>query len=138
MAPKWYWLVAGLALLWTIAGCASYLAHVTMTPADIAALPPPQRDLMAAQPAWVIAAFAVAVWGALAGAVGLLLRRRWAQPMFAVSLVGVVLQFGWTFLATDLVARAGAWVTLFPAFIFVAGAAMFWFAGHAARRRWLR
>jgi hypothetical protein len=138
MVPRLYWVAAGLALIWSLMGCVAYLSQVTMTEADLAALPAAQRDIWAATPAWVIGAYAVAVWSSLAASVGLLLRRRWAQPLFGLSLAAVIVQFGWTFLATDIVRTVGPGAAAFPAFIIVAAAAMLWLASYAARRRWLR
>lgn len=138
MVPKWYWVAAGLALLWSLAGCAAYVSQVSMTPADLAALPAAQRDIWAAMPAFVIGAYAVAVWSALGGAIGLLLRRRWATALFALSLAAVLVQFGWTFLATDILTTVGPGAAAFPAFIILAAVAMLWFAASAQRRGWLR
>lgn len=138
MVPRLYWVAAGLALIWSLMGCAAYVSQVSMSAADMAALPAAQRDIWAATPPWVISAYAVAVWSSLGGAIGLLLRRRWAAPLFALSLAAVLVQFGWTFLATDILTSVGPGAAAFPAFIIVAAAAMLWLAVYAAQRRWLR
>src|SRR6056297_3046586 len=79
--PGLYWTVAWVALVWNLIGVATYLGHVM---SEAGAAPP--------VPAWVTGAYALAVFGGTFGAVGLLLRRAWAVPLFAVSLVAV---FGW-------------------------------------------
>ena len=136
--PGWYWAVAGLALLWEAMGCFAYLNQVGMEAAELARLPAAQRDIWSAMPAWAVAAYAVAVWVGLLGAVGLLLRRRWARPAFAVSLVAIVVQFGWTFLATPIMTTSGPSAAAFPAFILLAAALLLWFSGLASKRGWLR
>jgi hypothetical protein len=136
--PGWYWAVAAIALLWEAMGCYAYLTQVSMDSAALAQLPAEQREIWAAMPAWAVGAYAVAVWAGLVGAVGLLLRRRWARPAFAVSLAAVVVQFGWTFLATPILTTMGASAALFPAFILVVAALLLWFASMAAKRGWLR
>jgi hypothetical protein len=136
--PGWYWAVAVLALLWEAAGCFAYFTQVTMEAAELARLPAAQRDIWAAMPAWVVGAYAVAVWVGLTGAVGLLLRRRWARIAFAVSLIAVIVQFGWTFLATPILTTIGTSAAAFPAFIALMAAILLWFSGLAARRGWLR
>ena len=103
-APKWYWWASGAALLWALTGCFFYYTQVSMTADDLAKLPQVQRDIWTLMPKWVVGAYAVAVWSALAGAVGLLLRRRWALLLFFISLIGIAVQFGWTFMATPLLA----------------------------------
>jgi hypothetical protein len=136
--PGWYWVVAALALLWEATGCFAYLSKVGMDAADLARLPAAQRDIWASMPAWATAAYAIAVWAGLAGALGLLLRRRWARIAFAVSLVAVIVQFGWAFLATPILTTIGNSAAAFPAFIMLMAALLLWFSGLAARRGWLR
>ncbi len=136
--PGWYWAVAVLALLWEAMGCYAYLTQVSMDAAALARLPAEQRDIWAAMPVWVVGAYAVAVWAGLLGAIGLLLRRTWARPAFAMSLLGVIVQFGWTFLATPILVTMGASAAAFPAFILIVAALLLWFSGVAAKRGWLR
>lgn len=135
--PKYYWAVAVLALLWALAGCFAYVTQVGMSAADIARLPQAQQDVWNAMPSWATAAYAVAVWAGLGGAIGLLLRKRWAQPLYWLSLAGVVAQFGWIFLATDVLATVGPSAAAFPLFIFAAGVLQLWFAAFAPKRGWI-
>lgn len=136
--PGWYWAVAVLALLWEAMGCFAYVTQVSMDSAALAQLPAAQRDLWMAMPAWVTGAYAVAVWSGLAGAAGLLLRRDWARLAFAASLVAVIVQFGWTFLATPILTTIGTSAAAFPAFILLVAALLLWFSLAAAKRGWLR
>lgn len=136
--PGWYWAVAIVALLWEAMGCFSYVTKVAMDSAALAQLPAAERDIWTSMPGWVVGAFAVAVWSGLLGAVGLLLRRSWARFAFAVSLLAVIVQFGWTFLATPILSTIGTSAAAFPAFILLVAAALLWFAGLAAKRGWLR
>jgi hypothetical protein len=119
-------------------GCYAYLAEVSMDQADLAQLPAAQRDIWAAMPVWVTGAYAVAVWAGLIGALGLLLGRGWARLAFAASLVAVVVQFGWTFLATPILTTIGASAAAFPAFILLVATLLLWFADFGAKRGWLR
>ena len=105
--PAWYWIVAVLVLLWEATGCFFYVVQVRMGPAELAQLPPAQAEAFAAMATWQWAAFATAVWVGLAGAIGLLLRRRWASLAFWISLIAAAIQYGYTFFATDPAADAG-------------------------------
>lgn len=91
-APKWFLPVAVIALLWNLLGCMAYLGDAMMSPDDVARLDAAQQALRAERPAWSVAATAVAVWAGAAGSLGLILRRRWATPLLAVSLLGVIVQ----------------------------------------------
>lgn len=121
--PGWFWVVAGLALLWEAAGCAMYLAAVT-SGAD-------------ALPFWVMATFAVAVWSGLAGATALLLRRRLAVSFLLLSLIAAIVQYSYVFLALP-VQVIGASVVAVPIAVIVVGGLLAWFARSAAARGWLR
>jgi hypothetical protein len=135
--PGWFWAVAVVALLWAVAGCYAYLSQVSMEVADMQALPAAQRDIWMAMPAWVTGAYAAAVWVGLTGAVGLLLRRRWARTAYIVSLAAVLVQFGWTFIATDILNSVGLSAIWFPLCIIAIGALLVWFSGAAIRKGWL-
>lgn len=74
-----------LGIIWNLVGVASYLG----------VMGPEATDM----PAWVTAAFAVAVWGGLAGSIGLVLLQRWAAPVLWASFVGAVIDWGWVFIS---------------------------------------
>lgn len=137
--PTWFWVVAILALLWACAGCASYLMQVSMTEADIAALPAAEAQTWREMPSWLSGVFALAVWIGLTGAIALVLRRRIARSLYIVSLIAVFVQFGWIFANTGILDRMSfGQAAGFPIVIAVAGAALVWFSGYAIQRGWLR
>lgn len=137
--PKYYYGVVGVLTLWALIGCYTYLAQVTMTAADVAALPTAQRDMMAGLPTWVTAVYAIAVWSGLAGAICLLLRMKFARSAYIASLVAIIVQFGWILIMLPIIETMGfAEAAGFPIFIAVVGAISVWFAGNATRHGWLR
>ncbi|MBI3504356.1 MAG: hypothetical protein HY059_05905 [Proteobacteria bacterium] len=91
-APKWFVPVVVVALLWNLLGCFAYVVDVTITPEALAKMTAAQQAMHAARPAWSVAATAFAVWFGAAGCLGLLLKKRWATPLFAISLIGIVCQ----------------------------------------------
>jgi hypothetical protein len=109
-----------------------------MDAADLAKMPAAQQEVWRAMPIWAKSAYAVAVWVGLSGAIALLMRQRWARECFAVSLLAVLVQFGWAYLGTTAMRALGLVGAAFPILIIVAAAFLFWFAGWAARRGWLR
>lgn len=137
-APLWFWVVVVLLLLWEAAGIFAFYAHVSIDAAALAAMPPYDRKLYLALPAWYNWVFALAVWPALLGSFAMLLRSRFARPLFIVSLIGVIVQFGWLFGGTDLIAVKGALATVpFPFVIFLLAVVQVWLAGVAIKRGWL-
>lgn len=136
--PRWFVAVAIVLLLWALAGVAAFAGHVFAGEKMAAEQGAWDLAFFRALPAWFAWDYAVATLAALAGAVALLLRSRHAVLLYIVSLVGVVLQFGYVFLATGLLAHKGAAATVpFPAFIAFMGAVQIGVARLAARRGWL-
>jgi hypothetical protein len=133
--PTWFWIVAGLLILWGLAGCASFWMHLNFDPGTATA---EDRQIYAQLPGWLNAVYAVSVGGGLLGSIALLARSRWAVPLYLASLVAVIVQFGWTFAMTDLLALKGAAATVpFPLFIGAAAVFQVWLSTRARRRGWI-
>lgn len=134
-APGWFTVAAAGALLWELAGCALYLMRVTT---EAASLPPDQQAIFEATPAWVLAALAVAVWVGLAGAVALLLRRRFAEPLLLVSLAALLVQNSAFVLDPGLRNLVASDDLLVPFLIIVASYGVWHLARMANKQGWLR
>ncbi len=135
---KRFIIVAALALLWNIMGDAAYLMQVTMDLDALAKTDPYQAQMFATMPEWLWSAYAIAVWVGTLAAIFLLLRRKIAVPLYAVSLTAVLVQFGYTLGATDLLAVKGAAAAIFPAIIIILTAAQFAYARRMKAQGWLR
>jgi len=137
--PVWYYVVGGALALWSAMGC--YSCYMQFIHGAEAMGAPTDYDLRLYEslPAWYNFVFALAVIAGLLGAIGLLTRSRAVRILFIVSLVAAVIQFGYLFLATDVVAQKGAGMVLpFPILIVAIGVFSIWFAGLAKRREYLR
>jgi hypothetical protein len=97
--PAWYWLVAIAALLFEGAGAYLFANSLRIDPAT---LPLDQRAVFEATPQWMTIAWAIAIAAGLLGAVALLLKRRFAEPLLLVSLLAVAVQFSGIFLVRQL------------------------------------
>jgi hypothetical protein len=132
---RWYWLGAIAAFLFMIVACCGFVIDVTTNPMS---LPLDQRAVMMARPMWMVAAYGIAVWVGLAGALMLLLRRRIAQWLILVSLVAAIV----TFLPYAVVPQVSDNITtndIAAAIVVVAITwTIFWFARHSSQRGWLR
>ncbi len=135
--PVWFRIVSVLLLLWGAMGVFAFYTDVTMSEASLAALDDYDRALYLGRPAWFATVYGLATWGAFLGAVALLLRRRLAVVLFLFSAVAVVVQFGWVFGVTDLIAQKGAWTAIFPLVILAIAIFQLWFANLAHKRGWL-
>jgi hypothetical protein len=136
--PTWYWVVAGIAVLWMLFGVMAWVMDLMTDEAGLAELSEAQRQLYAARPQWLFAVYGVAIFSGLGGAIGLLLRKSWASMLFGVSLAAIIVQFGYTFLAMHAVEVLGAAAAIpFPLVIFLIGVALLWFARRARTLGWI-
>ncbi len=135
-APKWFLPVAVIALLWNLLGCMAYLGDAMMSPDDVARLDAAQQALRAERPGWSVAATAVAVWAGAAGCLGLILRRRWATPLLAVSLLGVIVQDYSLFVLGS--AGADTVVLALQGLVLLIAVGLLLLARRASRLGWLR
>ncbi len=138
MVPRWYWFVAGLALVWMLFGVLAFIMDPLTDEAALAQMSEAERELFLARPNWLFVIYGMAVFTGLAGAIGLLMRRGWAVGAFAVSLFFVVVQFVYVLFVMDAIGRIGAAAALpFPLMIFSIGVSLLWFSLHMRRRGWL-
>ena len=129
VVPLWFKIVAVVAILWGVAGLYACFSQLTLTPAAMAALPVAQREAFGAMPGWAKIAYQVAVISGFVGGILLLMRHRQAQLAFVASLLGVIVQFGWSFLVFGGLAKWGPSAAIFPAFLAAVCVAEIWLAG---------
>ena len=134
-APGWFTIAAIGAVLFELAVCAMYLMQVSVDPAS---LPLDERAMWDAVPTWMIAAYAVAVWVGLAGAILLVMRRRLAEKFLLVSLIAVLVQFSALLLVPELRNLTTSDALFLPFVVIVACYAIWHFAFTARRAGWLR
>lgn len=86
-----FWAVSIALLLWALGGASIYIAYFVEAPekfagtAETAANSQAYAEYVANIPVWAIAVGIIAAVSRLLGAIGLLLRRVWALPFFAIS-----------------------------------------------------
>ena len=87
----WFWIISIVALIYFLIGVNAYLQQAYRTEKFTSMLNMEQMAAVNDMPAWVTAAFAVAVFAGALGAIALLLRKQWARPLFSLSLLGTLL-----------------------------------------------
>lgn len=132
---SWFIVAAVGSLLFMGLGCVSYLMHVL---ADPTSLPLDQRPAFEAEPAWVTAAYAVAVWVGLAGSILLMMRRRAAEWLLLISLVAVMVWLAGLLLVAPLRDSMSANDLIVALVVTALTWTVFWFARHSRQRGWLR
>jgi len=133
-APAHLWIIGIVSLLWNAIGVFDYMATKLKLDFYMSQFTPEQLDYFYGFPAWAVVGWALGVWGALIGSLGLVLRKTWAVWMFGVSILGLVITSIYNFVLTDgaaIMGESGAWFSLV---IWVIGIFLFFYARAMAKR----
>jgi ABC-type transport system involved in cytochrome c biogenesis permease subunit len=136
--PVWFWIVGVIALLWNAMGVFAYLQQAMMSAEDFAALPEVQQNLLAAQPFWVTAAFAIAVFAGFVASIAWLLRKRVAVRLFLLSLLAVIVQFSGYFIIDEYMEFISVQGWTLPVLILVFAIVFLLISRHTEKKGFLR
>ena len=136
--PVWFWVISTVALLWYLMDTSAFFMRVFMSDETIKAMPENQQHLFQNFPLWVNIVFACEVFGGTLGCIGLLRRKKWALPLFIVSILGVLSQTSHIYFLTDAVSTMGAPAVVMPLVAILIGVGMIVLAKSANSKGWLR
>ncbi|MFW6192340.1 MAG: hypothetical protein ACOC83_02545 [Gemmatimonadota bacterium] len=127
-APLHLWVVGAVALLWNGLGAFDYLMTQTRAEWYMSQFTPEQLEYFYGFPAWVVASWALAVWGGVLGALLLLTKKRLAVPVLLVSFVCIVVTSVHNFLLSDGLEVMGTGSVVFSGVIFVVALGLWLYA----------
>ncbi len=133
-----YWVVSVIALLWNAMGVFNYLGQAYQWDSFTNGMNQKKLDLMGTIPAWVTAAFAVAVFSGIIGSILLLLKKKSAIVLFVISLTAVIVQMSFVLFsqkAKSMYNSGDIYMT-----VAVVSFALFltWFSRYANNKKWLQ
>lgn len=132
--PAHLWIVGVVSLLWNAMGAFDYLATKLRLDFYVSQFTPEQLEYFYGFPAWATVGWALGVWGAFAGSIGLLLRRAWAVAAFGLSLLGLVISSMYSFVLSGGMEIMGAGGAMFTIVIWIVAILLFLYARAQARR----
>ncbi len=132
-----FWIISSMALFWNLMGVFNYLTQAFMTDEILATLPKEQQAIYQDVPAWVTAAFAIAVFSGSSGAFLLLFRKKIASTFFILSFLGIVTQMTYGLLLDENTDNYGPLGLLMPLMIIAIGGYLIWYSKKATEHRWL-
>ena len=100
VAPRHFWVVAWVSLLWNGFGVVDHALTILRNPGYMAHFPAQMGNWLDAMPPTVHFLWAMGVWGSLAGSVLMLLRRRQAGLAFMLSFIAAAGSYSWQFSQT--------------------------------------
>ncbi len=133
-APVHLWIIGVIALLWNAMGAFDYLATKLQLESYMGQFTEEQLAYFYGFPAWVTAFWAIAVWGALAGSVGLLMRKKWSVWAFAVSTTGMVITAIYNFGMSNGAEIMGGEAVAFSAVIWIIAFFLLWYSWWLAKK----
>lgn len=133
-SPWHLWLVGILGLLWNSMGAFDYLMTQTQNESYMSQFNPEQLEFFYGFPTWVVAFWALAVWGGVVGAPLLLLRKRLAVPVLLVSFVAMIVTSIHNFLLSNGLEVIGGAGLVFSVLIFVFALGLWLYARSMAQR----
>lgn len=131
--PWHLWMIGILGVLWNAVGAFDYLMTQTQNESYMSQFTPEQLEYFYGFPAWVVAFWALAVWGGVLGTLLLLLRKRLAVPVLLVSFVSMIITAIHNFLLSDGMAAMGGTGAAFSAVIFAAALGLWLYARAMAK-----
>jgi hypothetical protein len=134
--PRWYWVIATVALLWNLLGCAFFGMELFAQEAVMESMTEPQKEWARSIPRWIYFVYGLAVSTGVAGSVGLLLRKGWTTLMFAICLGAVIVQMVYTMLLGGGLQAMGPAGLVMPSLVIGVAAALLWFSWFARSRGW--
>ena len=126
--PVHLWIVGVLSLLWNAMGAFDYLATHLRLEFYMSQFSEEQLAYFYGFPAWAVAGWAFGVWGAFAGSIGLLLRKKWSVWAFGISLAGMVVSSIYNLVLSNGAEIMGSSGMIFTAFIWVVAIFLFLYA----------
>lgn len=138
-SPWHLWIVGVLAVLWNSVGAFDYLMTETRNANYLSSFSAEQLAYFTGLPKWVIATWALGVWGGVAGSLLVLLRWRLAVAAFGVSLAGAAATFVHNYgLSEGFKVMGGVGAVAFSAVILLVGVALLVYSRSLAARGVLR
>jgi hypothetical protein len=134
--PLWYWVIAAVALLWNLMGCAFFATELFAQEAVMESMTEPQQAWVRSIPSWIYFVYGVAVSTGLAGSIGLFLRKGWTTLMFAICLVAVIVQMVYTMIIGGGLKAMGPSGLVMPSLVIGIAAALLLFSRFARGRGW--
>ena len=134
--PFWYWVIAAVALLWNLMGCAMFGIEMFAQEAAMESMTAEQKAWARSIPGWIYVVYALAVSTGVAGSVGLFLRKGWTIALFAVCLVAVIVQMIYAMVIAGGLQVMGPSGAVMPSVVIVFAAAFLWFSWFARSRSW--
>ena len=126
--PIAFWIISVVGLLWNGFGVVNWVRQTFMLESFLEAVPEEQLVLFENVPVWITAIFGIAVITGTLGCIGLLMKKKWAIPVFLVSLIAVFVQMAHSMSLAEYREIMGSFFFVFPLIVILVGALLYYYA----------
>jgi hypothetical protein len=133
--PWHLWVVGIVGLLWSAMGAMDYVMTQTRNEEYMSNFTPEQLEFFYGFPVWVVAAWAIAVWGEVLGTIFLLMRKAWAVTVFLASFIATLITFVHNYVLSNGLEVAGDAFTLIFTAVIIIVALFLWLYSRAMQQR---
>ena len=123
VVPKWFTVVAVLALIWNLMGVMAFIQDQSTTQTT---------------PILVTIAFALAVFGGTLGCLLLILKRALARLFLIISLISVLIQMFHAYLISNAWEVFGPGGAIMPVMVIIIAIYLVWLSKVATQNSWLK
>ncbi|GHC51709.1 hypothetical protein [Ulvibacter litoralis] len=133
-----FWIIAIVGLIWNLMGVYNFFLTVTNSASFRAQYTLEQLQVLDAGPSWMHVVFGIGVITGTLGCLFLILKKKLAIATFAVSLVAVLIQMGFSTFATDSVKVFGIGMGIVMPIIIIAIAIfLYYYSKGATQKGWI-
>ncbi|MGY8749990.1 MAG: hypothetical protein ACKVHR_18265 [Pirellulales bacterium] len=135
--PKWFLLVAWIALIWNLMGCVIFYGETFQQETVIARFEPEQKEWVRSTPIWIYVIFGISLGTGVVGSVLMLLKKKQCLPLFTVSFITVLVQMSYTMLIAGGLKVMGQSAAIMPTVVMLLAVAWLCFSLYGVRKNWL-
>ncbi len=133
-----FWIIAVVALLWNLAGFWEFIKTAFMVETYAALYDETQMEAIRNTPIWALIVFGISTVTGVLGSLFLLLRKKMAITLFAISVVTVIIHvFGSIVLLNGMELFGVGQGLIFPLVIIVLDIFFYWFSKWSYKKGWL-
>ncbi len=136
--PKWFLIVASLALIWNLMGGWAFFYEINLSPEAIATLPQNQQGFYEDKSIWHNVLFAISVLTGIVGSFLLIMRKKIVIPIFTISLVTILLHDIYSFIIRGFYKVALPSQYGMPALVLIIALFLLWFSRWSHKKGWLK
>ncbi len=137
-APWHFWVISIVGFLWSLMGAMDYVMTQTRNEEYMSGFTPEQLEFFYSFPVWVVASWAIAIWGEVVGTILLILRKSAAVWFLMASIIAMFITFIHNYiLSNGLEVIGGTFELVFTSVIIIVAIGLYLYANTSNKKGFL-